>query len=175
MEKTEVREIALKYNLKTAKKKESQGICFVTEGRVTDWLSGKIKNKPGKIVDTKGNIIGNHKGIVYYTVGQRKRIGGGFTEPMYVVEIKAKENEVVIGTEKDLYRKELSFTGSHWTSKVKLPLKCSAKIRYNMDDEPCTIKGDKVVFESPQRAITPGQSVVFYDKEVVLGGGIINH
>jgi tRNA-specific 2-thiouridylase len=176
LKKAEVRKLATKYGLKTAKKRESQGICFITTGRVTDWLEGKIKNKPGKIKDTKGSPIGEHEGIVCYTVGQRKRIGGGFAEPMYVVDIDAKKNEVIIGREKDLYRKELTFTDTNWTNSIKLPLKCTAKIRYNMEVESCMVhKNNRVTFTKPQRAITPGQSVVFYQGDKVMGGGTISH
>lgn len=175
MTKVKVRELAKKYGLKTAEKKESQGICFVTEGRVTDWLKNKIKNKQGVIKDIKGNIVGKHEGIIYYTVGQRKRIGGGYTKPMYVIGIDSKKNEVIIGTEKELYRKELTFTNAYWTNEVKFPLKCSAKIRYNMEDAACLVKGNIVVFTKLQRAITPGQSIVFYNKNIVLGGGIISY
>lgn len=178
LKKTAVRKLAKKYQLKTAEKKESQGICFVTEGRVTDWLRDKIKMKPGKIVDSKGKVIGEHEGIIFYTVGQRKRIGGGYAEPMYVVKIDAKKNEVAIGTKDELYGKSFDIVGPHWINPVKMPLKCTAKIRYNMNDEPClveNVESDKyrITFKKPQRAITPGQSVVFYKNDEVLGGGII--
>lgn len=184
LKKTEVRKLAAKYQLKTAQKKESQGICFVTEGRVTDWLRDKIKIKSGKIIDTKGNIIGEHEGVVFYTVGQRKRIGGGHTEPMYVIRIDAEKNEVVIGNKEELYRNELIYISSNWISGLEpeMSLKCTAKIRYNMEDRACLVKPltsnlspntYAVVFSKPQRAITPGQSVVFYKNDEVLGGGII--
>lgn len=177
IEKTETRKIAAKLDLKTAQKKESQGICFVVGERVTDYLRGKVKVEPGEIVDIKGQKVGEHEGIVYYTVGQRKRIGGGYAEPMYVVRVDAQKNHVVIGTEKDLYQTELGFISSTWVSGSEpiFPLKCSAKIRYNMEDQSCVLgKNGVVTFKEPQRAITPGQSIVFYDKEVVLGGGIIS-
>ncbi len=178
LKKTEVRKLAAQYHLKTAEKKESQGICFVTEGRVTDWLRDKIEIKPGKIIDSAGNVIGEHEGVIFYTVGQRKRIGGGHAEPMYVIRIDAKKNEVVIGNKKELYGRVLGVTESHWINPVKTPLKCAAKIRYNMADETCLVKKIesnkyKVTFKNPQRAITPGQSVVFYKNDQVLGGGII--
>lgn len=207
LKKTEVRKLAAKYKLKTAEKRESQGICFITEGRVTDWLRDKIKIKPGKIVDTKNNVVGEHEGVIFYTVGQRKRIGGGHAEPMYVVKVDSEKNEVIIGTKEDLYGNELIYISSNWVSgtEPKMPLKCSAKIRYNMEDEKCTISGNtkyqipnikqnlnskllnsglnqnskiktknySVFFQKPQRAITPGQSVVFYLDDEVLGGGII--
>lgn len=173
MKKPEVRKIAKKMGLKTAEKKESQGICFVTEGRVTDWFKKRVKVKPGEIKDTKGNVLGKHEGIIYYTVGQRKRVGGGFTEPMYVISVDATKNEVIIGTQKELYGNKLEFEKPHWISKKKFPLKCTAKIRYNMEDEKCVVRKNKVTFKKPQRAITPGQSIVFYRKNTVLGGAII--
>lgn len=174
MTKKEVREKAKALGLSVAEKKESQGICFVGEERVTDWLAGKIKNKPGNIVDTAGNVLGRHEGIIYYTIGQRKRILGGFPEPMYVVGIDVEKNQVIIGTEKELYRKTLTFITPHWINEIKFPLKCTAKIRYNMDEMPCTVNKNTVSFKKPQRAVTPGQSIVFYSNEIVLGGGIIS-
>jgi tRNA-specific 2-thiouridylase len=175
MKKTEVRKEAAKLGLKTAEKKESQGICFVTEGRVTDWLQGKIKTKPGEIINTVGEKIGEHEGIVFYTVGQRKRIGGGFAEPMYVVQVDAAKNQVVIGTKEDLYRSDLEFKNPNWINgEPELPKKCTAKIRYNMGDEACVLQvGNKVRFKKAQRAITPGQSIVFYDGDAAIGGAII--
>lgn len=171
--KTKTREIAAKLGLKTAKKKESQGICFVVGERVTDWLRGKVQITPGDIVNTKGEKVADHEGIIFYTLGQRKRIGGGYAEPMYVVKIDAKNNQVVIGTEKELYQNELKYKDTNWINAIKFPLKCTAKIRYNMDDQSCIVQESEVIFKKPQRAITPGQSIVFYNKNVVLGGGII--
>jgi tRNA-uridine 2-sulfurtransferase len=174
--KTETRKIAAKLELKTAAKKESQGICFVVGERVTDYLRDKVEIKPGEIVDTKGNKVGEHDGVVYYTVGQRKRIGGGHAEPMYVVRVDASKNQVVIGNEQDLYQKELTFASPTWVKgdSPKFPHECTAKIRYNMEVQECMInKEGAVVFTESQRAITPGQSVVFYDRDVCLGGGII--
>lgn len=197
LKKTEVRKIAKEIGLKTAKKKESQGVCFVSEERVTDYLADKIESKPGKIVNTRGEVVGKHEGYIFYTIGQRKRIGGGYSEPMFVVAINPLKNEVVIGGSNDLYQKELVVDKINWINKVKLPLSCTAKIRYNMEDEVCLVKTQKnldlkivnsnlnrnskleiknhvVVFKKPQRAITPGQSIVFYDSDVCLGGGIIS-
>jgi tRNA-uridine 2-sulfurtransferase len=176
IKKTETRKIAAKLGLKTAKKKESQGICFVVGERVTDYLRGKVEVKHGDIVDMTGKKVADHDGVIYYTVGQRKRIGGGYKDPMYVIKVDAAENRVIIGTEKDLYQKELRYIAPTWIKKEppKLPHACSAKIRYNMDDAKCVIeKSGQVKFKEPQRAITPGQSVVFYENNVVLGGAII--
>jgi tRNA-uridine 2-sulfurtransferase len=109
--KKEVRGLARKIGLKTAEKKESQGVCFVSEGRVTDYLANKIKAVPGKIINTKGEVVGDHEGYIFYTIGQRKRIGGGHKEPMFVVGIDPINNEVIIGNSEDLYRKELTCFG----------------------------------------------------------------
>lgn len=183
MKKSEVRKIAKNIGLKVAEKQESQGICFITEGRVTDYLKDKIENKPGDIVDTEGNIIDKHDGYIFYTIGQRKRIGGGYKEPMFVVKIDPLKNEVVIGGKESLYKKELIYVSSTWLAGVgpKLPLRCTAKIRYNTEDAECTIEKIEskygeyygAIFNEPQRAITPGQSIVLYDGDRVLGGGII--
>lgn len=184
MEKKEVRKIAKEIGLNVAEKKESQGVCFVTEERVADYLKGKIESKPGNIVDRYGNVVGKHDGYIFYTIGQRKRIGGGFSNPMFVIEVNPLTNEVIIGTRDELYKNELMFFAGHWISgnEPKLPLKCTAKIRYNSKDEPCIIervdskygKHYKAFFLKPQRAITPGQSIVLYDGEIVLGGGLIS-
>lgn len=189
--KKEVRGLAKKLGLKTAEKKESQGVCFVIEGRVTDYLADKIKSVPGNIINTKGEVVGAHEGYIFYTIGQRKRIGGGYKEPMFVVGTDPINNEVTIGNSDDLYKKELSLSSIHWINEPNLPLRCTAKIRYNMDDTPCVVNYQElnpkknrnskfenqnfvVSFSEPQRAITPGQSVVFYDGEACLGGGIIS-
>ncbi len=183
--KPETRELARKYALKTAEKTESQDICFVTTD-VNDFLAGKIKAKPGSIVDTVGKIWGKHNGLHHYTIGQRKGLGGGFPEVMYVTALDADKNEVIIGPEKELLGDSLTVEEPYWTNREpKLPSKCTAKIRYASEAEECIInsktlllEGENdatifVVFNAPQKAITPGQSVVFYHGEEVIGGGII--
>lgn len=184
MEKKDVRKIAKELNMKVAEKKESQGVCFVTEGTVADYIASKIEIKPGKILDTKGNVVGDHEGYIYYTIGQRKRIGGGHSEPKFVISTDPLTNEVVIGNKEDLYNKEVTFVAGNWISgaEPKFRNKFSAKIRYNMEDAECTIervdskygKHYRAIFVEPQRAVTPGQSIVIYDGQNVLGGGIIS-
>lgn len=173
LKKTETRKIAVKLNLKTAAKTESQDICFIPDG-VEKYLEGKVEGNPGNIVDSRGNTLGKHKGVAFYTIGQRKGLGGGFKTPMYVTGIDTKENEVIVGPEAELGGDALRFTGAKWTAKEpKYPYKCEAKIRYNMDEQECLVDGDKVIFNELQRAITPGQAIVFYKENEVIGGGTI--
>jgi len=175
MEKTETRKLARKYSLKTAEKTESQDICFVTTS-VQNFLLDKVEKKLGNIVDQAGKILGKHNGLTNYTVGQRKGLGGGFSSIMYVVGLNKDKNEVIIGPEEALYGDSLAVERLHWVvNKPKLPYKCMAKIRYASEAAECTITegGFFVTFITPQKAITPGQSVVFYDGDEVIGGGII--
>jgi tRNA-specific 2-thiouridylase len=177
LEKTETRKIAEKKGLKTAKKVESQDICFVS-GAVEEFLEEKAAFKPGNIVDTAGKSIGEHHGLAFYTIGQRRGLGGGFTEVMYVVGLNKAKNEVIIGTEKDLFSDILFIESPHWTTEQQLPINCKAKIRYQAAEAECvvekTIDRIKVTFAASQKAITPGQSVVFYRGDEVIGGGVIS-
>lgn len=180
MEKTETRSVATKLGLKTAQKTESQDICFVTTDLST-FLVERVKITEGDIVTKDGKVVGRHQGLALYTIGQRKGLGGGFQETMYVIGIDKANNQVIIGSEKDLYSDELIVYEPHWIIEDPiLPLKCSAKIRYQTDESKCTVyplennsKQIKVKFDIPQKAITPGQSIVFYDGGEVLGGGLI--
>ena len=180
--KTHVRKIAKKFGLPNFNKKDSQGICFIGPSNFREFLKQYFKDKIGKIIDQKGNILGHHQGIFYYTIGQRENLGlGGHRGPYYVLKIIKKSNTLVVtNREKDLFKNELAIKRIHWISGQgkKLPRNMKAKIRYRSPDERCTIKkiGNKlrVIFSKPQRAITPGQSVVFYKGENVLGGGIID-
>jgi len=188
--KKEVREMAKKFKLPVLNLSESQEICFIPK-TVNEFLAKKLKLKPGKIITKEGKIIGQHQGLWFYTIGQRRgiRLSGG---PLYVLDKDFKKNNLVVTkNKKDLYKKELSAKNINWISgkEPKLPLKIKAKIRYRHQPALATITrfpGSKVYslkFKVPQRAITPGQSVVFYSPnpvlkktsrgQEILGGGII--
>lgn len=182
--KEEVRRIAKESNLPSYNRKESQEICFVPFGDYRQFLESQVepeKFKAGKIINAKGEILGQHNGIAFYTVGQRKGIGIAAKEPLYVIDINSKDNILVVGKEKDLYRKSLLAENINWISR-KAPTKVTdikSKIRYAMKEQKADIHPEKdkfkLTFKTPQRAITSGQSAVFYDGEEVLGGGIIDH
>ncbi len=178
--KKEVRKIAKEGGLKTAEKAESQEICFV-DTSVSEFISDKIKVKRGDILDTSDRKMGEHEGVPFYTIGQRKGLGGGFKEPMYVVDIDAAKNAVIVGQEQDLYKKEVFFDDANWISgDTPAGTGLSAVIRYNMKEESVSelkqIQGAyKTIFEKKVRAVTPGQSIVFYSGDECLGGGIIKN
>ncbi len=172
--KDKTREIARKNKLASAEFPESQEVCFVKEVN-KEYLKKHIKPRKGNIVDKKGNILGYHDGVWYYTIGQRKGIGlpGG---PFFVIKKDVKRNELVVSSdEKDLLSKEVRFRGVNWISGVapKFPMKIRAKIRYGHKPAAAIISKGKIVFNKPQRAITPGQSIVFYVGKEMIGGGII--
>ena len=178
--KKEVREIAKRAGLKTAEKAESQEICFV-DTNVPDFLRGKIKVKSGDILDKNGKKIGEHEGVPFYTIGQRKGLGGGFKVPMYVTGIDAGKNTITVGAEEDLYKKEVIFNNESWVSgEPPVGKKLAAVIRYNMEAKEITklekTNGQlKAIFQDKVRAVTPGQSIVFYAGDECLGGGIITN
>jgi len=180
--KEQVREIARDIGLTVASKAESQEICFVEDNDYGRFICENTDQEivPGNFVDTKGNILGRHKGIVHYTVGQRKGLGIALGKPMFVVEIDVLNNTVVLGDESEVFSHSLIATDLNYISidSLESELRVTAKIRYSAKDAPATVypveDGKvKVVFDNPQRAITPGQSVVFYNDEVVVGGGVI--
>jgi len=182
MTKKEVREKARELKLPVAEKEESQEICFVEDDDYGRFLKKKIPEavKPGPILDQKGKQIGEHEGILFYTIGQRKGIGA-HGERKYVTALDPKKNAVIIGEEADLYKSEVAAEKVSFVSGEPSDenLDISAKIRYNSPAYPAelvSVSADKVKvrFKSPQRAVTPGQSVVFYQGEEVLGGGIIS-
>jgi tRNA-specific 2-thiouridylase len=182
--------MALKYKLPVATKPDSQEICFIADNDygkyVREHTDAKILS--GNFVDIEGNVLGKHKGIIHYTVGQRRGLGIALGKPMYVVEIDKESNQIVLGDLQDVISKTLIAGNLNFISipnidspnidNIDKGLRVNAKIRYTAKEAPATIyplevKRVKVDFDSPQRAITPGQSVVFYDGEVVVGGGVI--
>ncbi|HOG18043.1 MAG TPA: tRNA 2-thiouridine(34) synthase MnmA [Syntrophales bacterium] len=176
--KEEVRRIAGRAKLPVAGKRESQDICFVTGKNYTDFVLERIPEgvREGPVVDTAGNIIGRHRGIIHYTVGQRSGMRISSNAPLYVVGIDAAGNRIVAGGKKDLLSRGLvagnvNLFVEHWPDRI------CGKIRYRKQETPCRARreGDRlrVLFEDPQEAVTPGQSVVLYDGDTVLGGGII--
>ena len=179
MAKDEVRGTARKFKLPVAEKEESQEICFVEDDDYGRFLREFVPEavRPGPILDRGGNIVGMHGGIAFYTIGQRKGIGHHRGNPKYVVEIDRENNSIVIGDDEETLRKELVAEDISFVSgKVAAePLEVTAKIRYNSPEAEAVLYPDaKVVFKKPQRAVTPGQSVVFYKGDEVVGGGIIN-
>ncbi|TNE77922.1 MAG: tRNA 2-thiouridine(34) synthase MnmA [Gammaproteobacteria bacterium] len=187
MEKPQVRHIAEKHGLATAKKKDSTGICFIGERRFKDFLEQYLPAQPGNIETPEGQIIGKHQGLMYHTLGQRQGLGiGGMKnagdEPWYVVAKDLQRNVLIAAQGKDhplLFTNQLSATRAHWINgaPATVEFRCTAKTRYRQPDQWCTVfvseQGCRVLFDTPQRAVTPGQSVVFYDAEVCLGGGVI--
>jgi len=181
--KTEVRQLAKKFNLAVHDKEESQEICFVEDDDYVRFLKENCPAvvKPGPIIDMTGKVVGRHEGIAFYTLGQRKGIGHHMSLPKYVLRIDAEKNAVIIGDQADLLAKELVAADLCYVSGQGPiePLKVKAKIRYNSVEHEAVLyplEGNKakVVFQQPQRSITPGQSVVFYQGGEVLGGGVIN-
>ncbi len=177
-----VRQVAKDLRLKTKDKPESQDICFVLDNNYHTLLYERYGSSitPGTLKDTRGNILGKHPGVPFFTIGQRKGLGVALGTPRYVIDINPQENTVVIGTSDELMQDELVASAVNWISldKLRAPLWVEAKIRYHHSPSPATVypyDQDKVrvVFESPQRAITPGQAVVFYHEDVVVGGGWI--
>ena len=175
--KDEVREIAKKSFLSIAEKQESQDICFVTQKNYQQFLVERgQKFKPGPIVDMQGRIMGRHRGIIFHTIGQRGGLGISHPTPLYVVSIDPDKNRIVVGEKKDLMAKGLVAGDINMLAK-SWPRQVYGKIRYRKKEALCDVKAEndrlKVIFAEEQEAITPGQSVVFYEKDRVLGGGTI--
>ncbi len=180
--KDEVRKIAENNNLINANKQDSQEICFVEDNNYAKFIEEKYdyKSTPGNFVDKNGNVLGRHKGIIHYTIGQRRGLGIAFKKPMYVVSLDVQNNLVILGEEKELLRDSLICTKVNFMPFEKLdsPMKVGSKIRYNSKPMMSTIypleNGDiKVIFDEKVKAVTPGQAVVFYDNDIVVGGGTI--
>lgn len=200
MTKQETRDIAENAGLPTAQKPESQEICFIPDGNYSKFIDRYLDEQrtgkgliqieplrantssppPGDIVDTDGRIVGKHSGIHRYTVGQRRGLGISAPDPLYVVEVDASRNRVVVGAADSLLKSEMKLIRPNWISIPELTgdIKVSVKIRSRAEEASATISSNedgsvKVVFDEPQRAVTPGQAAVFYDADVVVGGGWI--
>ena len=180
--KEDARALAREAGLDAASKPESQDICFVPDGDYTAFL-GRYAGEPftpGDFVDGDGNVLGRHGGLARYTVGQRKGLGS-FGRPMYVTALDAARNRVVLGPEGSQYSGGAIISSLNWIAfgAPLAPFSCTVKLRYRAKPAACTVEplGDRRVlarFDEPQRAVTPGQSAVFYDGALVLGGGVID-
>ena len=180
--KDEIRKIASENNIKTASKPDSEDICFVPDGNYKRFLeeNSSIKPNPGNIVDTDGNVLGKHNGLYYYTIGQRRGLGIAYKEPLFVLGFDREKNEVIVGPEEKLYKKEITVNDINLllVDRIDDYIDVDVKTRYSSKVAKAKIKQVddntiNVIFEEPQRAITPGQSAVFYVDDIVLGGGKI--
>lgn len=187
LEKREVRAIAEKAGLVNAKKKDSTGVCFIGERNFKKFLMGFLPAKPGEMIDTSGKVVGRHDGLMYYTMGQRRGLGiGGMNtgtgESWFVVGKDLKGNRLIVqqGEHEELFSTALKADRMHFISgeAPARSFRCTAKFRYRQPDQPVTVtldgEGAHIDFDSPQRAITPGQWAVLYDGETCLGGGAID-
>ena len=179
--KEDIRKIAEDAGLLVAGKPDSQEICFIPSGNYRDFVKDRVKPKKGNFVDPKGNVLGEHPGIQFFTVGQRRKLGinNKDGEPRYVVKINSDTNEVVLGADEDLMETDFTANKLSFTSEVEIgaEFEVKARIRYKANEESAVVVIKDgyadIRFLEPQRAITPGQPVVFYRDEEMIGGGII--
>lgn len=180
--KPEVRAIAEANNFITAQKNDSQDICFVQNGTYVDFIKQQTGKKfaPGNFVDTKGKVLGRHKGIIHYTVGQRKGLGLALPAPMYVQAINPQNNTVILCSNSELFTKKVIATDINLIDceRISEPRRVKARIRYHQQEQWATVTQPddntlELIFDEPQRAITKGQSLVMYDGDIVVGGGKI--
>ena len=180
--KEQVRKIAEDIGLMVAGKPDSMEICFVPDNDYASFIEKEtgVTSVPGDFVDVDGNVIGKHKGVIHYTVGQRKGLGIALGKPVFVVAIRPEQNQVVIGEDRDVYTERLYANNLNFMAvdDISEPVHVKAKIRYSHEGAYCTVRkidSDTIecIFDQPVRAVTPGQAVVLYDGEYVLGGGTI--
>ena len=179
--KARTRAMAEDRNLPVAHKPDSQEICFVPNDDYKSFLRSKTQSASalecGEIVDREGNVLGRHEGTAFYTIGQRKGLGIAAPQPLYVVNTDPSKRRVIVGQSQELFSTTLTAADVHWIYPIELPLRAEAKIRYGPRIHACRVDvvdgRITVEFDEPQRAITLGQSIVFYDGDIVLGGGII--
>ena len=183
--KDEIRQLAADANLPVADKPDSQDICFISAGNYKEFVELRLESKtPGDVVDGQGRVLGRHDGIHKFTIGQRRGIplNGGSNRPLFVTRIDASTGTVTVGPAEELAQKELTASGVNWISGVQpaAPVRVTASIRYRGREQgalvtPISDNRALITFDAPQRAVTPGQSVVFYRGVEVLGGGVIEH
>lgn len=187
--KDDIRNIAIKNGLSVANKPDSQEICFIPDNDYSNFLKENVNDiesknciKPGNIVDISGNVRGKHKGLINYTIGQRKGLGIQNDKPLYVIKLDKKYNQVIVGQKENTYSKEAFVNDLNLLAidNITNSINVKAKIRYAAKEASATVysvegKNDllKVIFDEPQMAITPGQAIVFYDDDIVIGGGKI--
>jgi len=180
--KPQIRKIAEEQGFVTAHKSDSQDICFVPDGDYASVIQKRtgIVPEEGDFIDTAGNVIGRHAGLIHYTLGQRRGLGIALGKPAYVVGLDVPQNRVIIGTNDDLFHRSCTIRGVNWMpgEPPQEPIRCQAKIRYRHTAQPAILQFTdehtaRLTFDVPQRAMTPGQAAVFYDDDTVLGGGEI--
>ncbi len=179
--KAEIRSIAEEKGLINANRPDSQDICFVPDGDYASFIqkTDGFKSVKGDYVDINGNVIGSHQGVIHYTIGQRKGLGIALGKPQFVIDKSAERNRVVLGDEEHLFKKEVDVRDVNFIpfDTLQNEMRVTAKLRYRHDPQPCVIypfgEGVKIVFDEPQRAPTSGQAAVFYDGDIVVGGGKI--
>lgn len=181
LHKEDIRKIAEENDLVNADKPDSQDICFIPDGNYAEFITNNAgEQKTGDIIFSDGAKLGTHKGLINYTIGQRKGIGVSYSEPLFVIRKNTDNNTLVMGTADELLSSSLTADNLNFIpfDTLEAPLKCTAQTRYHQKDMPCTVYPNddgtvRVEFDQPQRAISKGQAVVFYDGEYVIGGGTI--